>query len=74
MSVTGSSTFVKVAIVRPVIMIMIMIIMVTVISVTIVVIVTAEGTSSFSAADDLALVVALFRLSVVSTGHHCGYR
>lgn len=74
MSVTGSSIFVKVATVRIVmVVIMIMIIMVAVIFVTIVVINT-EGSSSFSAAYDLALVVTLFRLSVVSARHLCGYR
>lgn len=77
MSVTGFSRFVKVAIIRVVmvmIIIMIMIVMVTVISITIGVVVNAEGTSSFSAAYDFSLVVTLFRLSVVSARHLCGYR
>jgi hypothetical protein len=77
MSVTGSSIFVKVATVRVVmvmvVMVMVINIMVTVIAVAIV-IVNTEGTSSFSAAYDLALVVTLFRLSVVSARHLWGYR
>jgi hypothetical protein len=77
-SVTGSSRFVKVAIVRLVVVMMmgmgmVIIVIMAVVYVTFVVVIPAHGSSSFSAANNFPLVVALFRLPAVSARHLFGH-